>query len=274
MRTLSLSNKSVDVRITFILAFVSLLILLPLFLTINTAFKPPEEEWSVLSIPTVLYLNNFTTSFAKVMPYLWNSFLISIPATFLSTLVGAMAAYPLSQIRFKGDTLLYLVLVGGLYIPYTTVLIPLFLLIRKIGLYDTIPGLWLTHIAYGVPYTTFILRNFFTTVPGDLMEASVLDGCGMIKYFWKILLPVARTGLAATLILQFSGIWNEFMFALTLTRSPSKFPITVALQSIGSRTDVQWGPLMAATLISIVPIIIILIMFKKHFVSGLTGVEK
>jgi ABC-type glycerol-3-phosphate transport system permease component len=270
----SLTTKTNQLVIIPILVFIAFLVLVPLLLAINTAFKPPEEEWIVLSLPSKIYLNNFVFSFLKVVKSLWNSVLITIPSMILSTLVGAMAAYPLSQIKFKGDTFVYMLLLAGLYIPYTSVLIPLFFIIKKIGLYDTIPGLWLTHIAFGVPYTTFILRNFFATVPEELMEASVIDGCGMVKYFWKILLPVARTGIAATLILQFSGIWNEFMFALTLTRSPSKFPITVALQSFGSRTDIQWGPLMAATLISIIPTIIILIVFKKQFVSGLTGVFK
>ena len=106
------------------------------------------------------------------------------------------------------------------------------------------------------------------------MEAAALDGSGIVGYYWKILLPVGRAGIAATLILQFRAIWNEFLFGLTLTQSTKTIPVTVYLQSFVSRTEVQWGPLMAAALITILPTIVVFLVFKKHFVKGLAGVYK
>lgn len=269
-RSLSFEKSAIYV----LLIFFALLFLLPTFIAINTAFKPPTEVWEVTSFSSRFYLGNFKEGLSKIGRGLINSALIAFPAMLISTFVGSLAAYPLSQLKFKGDTAVYFLLLAGMYVPCQTVLIPLFFIIRRLGLYDTIPGLWLVHTAYGIPFTTLILRNFFAIVPGELMEAAALDGCGIMGYYWKILLPVGRSGIATTLILQFRAIWNEFLFALTLTQSTKTIPVTVCLQSFVSTTEVQWGPLTAAALITILPTIVVFLVFKKHFVKGLAGVYK
>ncbi len=256
------------------LILVTLLVIAPLVVALNTALKVSEEVWDVTSLPTRISLRNFIEGFRAISRGLFNSTLITIPSMLISTFVGTLAAYPLSQLRFKGDIAIYLLILVGLYVPFQTVLIPLFLLIRKLGLYDTIPGMWLVNTAYGVPYTTLILRNFFTTVPKELIEAASLDGCSLAAYYWRILLPVGKIGIAATFILQFRAIWNEFLFGLTITRRPQIMPVTIYLQSFVGMTDIKWGHLMAATLIAILPTIAVFLFFKRHFVNGLTGVYK
>ena len=258
-----------------LLIFAALLFMFPLLIAINTAFKPPKEIFHVTSLPSQLYFANFFTSdLQKIGRGLLNSTLITIPAMIISTFVGTLAAYPLSQLRFRGDNLVYMFLLTGLYIPFPTVLIPAFLIINKLGLYDTIPGMWLIHTAYGVPSTTFILRNFFSNIPNELREAASLDGCSLVAYYWRILLPVGRTAIATTLILQFRGIWNDFLFGLTFIRDPDVMPVTVQLNTFVSLTSVHYGPLMAATLLAVLPVVVVFLVFKKQFVSGLTGVYK
>jgi len=257
-----------------LLAILALLFLVPFALAINTSLKDQREVWAVLSLPSSLFFGNYVSAIAKISRGLMNSMMIALPSTVLSTLVGAMAAYPLSQLKFKGSGAAYAVILAGLYVPYTTVLIPLFFVIRGIGLYDTIPGLWVTHIGFGIPYTTLVLRNFFITIPQELKEAAAIDGCGAKGYFWKVLLPVGRVGVSACAIIQFASIWNEFLFALTLTRTPELFPVTVALQGFGSRTQILWGPLMAASLITIIPTLAIFLVFKRQFIGGLVGTYK
>ena len=274
MKWLRPSLSFEKLTIYLLLIFFALLFLLPTFVAINTAFKPPREIWEVTSFPSQVYLENFKEGLYKIRRGLVNSALLAFPAMLISTFIGSLAAYPFSQFKFRGDTAVYFLLLSGMYIPYQTVLIPLFFIIRRLGLYDTIPGLWLVHTAYGIPFTTLILRNFFATVPSELMEAAALDGCSLIGYYWKILLPVGRSGIAATLILQFRAIWNEFLFALTLTQSAKSMPVTVRLQSFVSMTEVHWGPLMGATLITILPIIVVFLVFKRYFVTGLIGVYK
>ena len=252
----------------------SVLLLIPLVIAINTAFKPPMEIWYVTKLPSRLYLDNFKIAIDYTGRGLINSLLITGPSALFSVFVGSLAAYPLSMLNSKGNTAIYFMLMAGMYIPYAAVLIPLFLLIKKIGLYDTIPGLWLVHVAYGIPYTTLILRSFFTTVPKELSEAALIDGCGVFGYYWRVMMPVARTGIATTFILQFRGIWNEFLFGLTLTRSPHSIPVTVNLQNLTSLSNALWGPLMAAVLFCILPMVVVFLVFKRQFVAGLTGVYK
>jgi ABC-type glycerol-3-phosphate transport system permease component len=257
-----------------VLILIALAFLIPLLVAVNTAFKPEKEIYQVTALPTRLYLDNLRVGFQRVGRSLLNSLLIAFPAMLLSTFIGTLAAYPLSQLQFKGDTFVYLFLLAGMYIPYQTVLIPAFLIVRKVGLYNRIPGLWLIHMAYGIPFTTLILRNFFATIPGELREASTIDGCSLVAYYWRILLPVGRTGIATVLILQFRGSWNDFLFSLTMIRSPERYPATVMLQSFITAYELQWGPMMAATCFTIIPTIIVLLIFKRHFVAGLTGVYK
>ncbi len=274
-------TKSYKIRKSFkkaviyiVLIFAAIIFLIPTLVAVNTAFKLPKEILEVLSLPSRVYFGNFIDGLKKIGRSFINSLMICFPAMVFSTFVGSLAAYPLAQFRFRGDTVIYFVLLSGMYIPFQTVLIPLFLIIRRLGLYDTIPGLWLAHIAYGIPFTTLILRNFFATIPVELMEAAKLDGCSLFRYYWRILLPVSRAGIAATLILQFRSIWNEFIMGLTLTRSSDKVPVMVQLQSFVSRTEVTWGPMMAATFISVLPAVIVFLVFKKQFVEGLAGTAK
>jgi len=258
----------------FLLILAAIFFIFPFLVAINTAFKPPGETLNVTQLPSQIYWTNFTIGFGRIQRGLLNSVLLALPAMLISTFVGTLSGYALSQFRFRGQNVIFCVLLGGMFLPYQAVLIPLFKVIRALELYDTIPGLILVHTVYGVPFTTFLLRSFFAAVPNELKDAALIDGCGFFQYYWRILLPVARTGIAATLILQFRSIWNEFLFGLSLTRSPQSTPVTVALQTFVGTTDVQWGPLMAGTLISILPTIIIFLLFKRHFVAGLTGVYK
>jgi glucose/mannose transport system permease protein len=250
--------------------------LLPFLLSLNTAFKPADEVSNVTALPSRLYLGNFAVGFQTIARSMLNSFLIVTPGSILGIILGAFAAYPLAQLRFKGDTAVYLIMLAGMYIPFSTILIPLFLIIRNIGLYDTYAGLWLVYTAIATPYMTLILRNFFATIPDELREAATLDGCGLIRYFWKILLPVSQTALAACFILNFRSFWNEFILALTLTRSPEFRPVTVALQYFVNQSSdrVEWGPLMGAVVFAIMPTIIVFLVFKKQFVRGFVGIYK
>lgn len=259
-----------------VLVAVCTLFALPFLLSINTAFKPPDEVSNATSLPSKLYLDNFVIGFQAVSRSILSSVFIVTPGSILGIIIGAFAAYPLAQLRFKGDTTVYFVMLAGMYIPFSTILIPIFLIIRNIGLYDTYVGLWLVYTAIATPYMTLILRNFFAAVPGELQEAATLDGCGLIKFFWRILLPVSKTALAACFILNFRSFWNEFMIALTLTRSKNILPVTVSLQYFVNQSSdrVEWGPLMGAMIFAIIPTIAVFLVFKNQFVRGFVGIYK
>jgi glucose/mannose transport system permease protein len=131
--------------------------------------------------------------------------------------------------------------------------------------------MWIVHAAYGIPICTFYMRNYFSTIPKALLEAAILDGCSLSSYFFRILIKLSKPSFAVVIILQSRSIWNDLLFGLTLTRSPSIRPVTVELARYVSQTNVQYGPLMAATLISIIPTVLIFLIFKQSFIAGILG---
>lgn len=243
--------------------------LVPIVLVVTTSFKSPTEIGKILALPKGIHVQNYINAYGQIGRSFLNSLLTSLPAAVISALVGSITAFPLSQFRFKGDRVLYMVLMLGLFIPYQIVLIPLFQVIRSLGLYDTIVGLWLVHTAYGVSYCTFFMRNYFAIVPKSLRDAAYIDGCSTAGYYCRILMPLCRPGITALILLQFRSIWNDLLFGLSLTRSVNARPITVALSSFVGMTDVQYGPLMAATLISILPMATLFLVFQREFVEGM-----
>jgi ABC-type glycerol-3-phosphate transport system permease component len=186
-------------------------------------------------------------------------------------LVGCLAAYPLSHARIPGGRAVYFILLAGMLVPYQAVQIPLFVIMRDLGLYNSIPGMWVVHMAYGIPFCTFFMRNFFATVPRSMFEAAQIDGCGVAGYFFKILLPASMSGLAALAIVQSRSIWNDLFFGLTITNSVRTSPAPVALYGMIGGMDVDEGPVMAATIISFLPIMVAFLLFQKAFTRGLLG---
>lgn len=250
---------------------ICVLFLLPLIVVLIASFKTPVEIGNVLSLPSELHWENYVIGWNQVGRSIFNSLYITIPSVVVSVFVGAVAAYPLSMISFRHGRLVYFFLLTGMFVPFQIVQIPLFFMMRWLGLYDTIPAMWLVHVAYGVPVCTFFMRNFFATVPRSMFEAAQIDGCGYVGYFFKILLPASFPGLAALAIVQSRAAWNDLLFAMTLTRSEDAVPVTAKLNAFVGALQVQYGPLMAATLMSVVPMLVAFLCFQKAFVRGLLG---
>lgn len=253
------------------LTVLAIIYLSPLVVVLNASLKTPADIMHVLALPTQIEWQNYVVGWDRIGRSLWNSVLITGPSVVLSILIGAMAAYPLSQVRFKGDRLIFLFLLAGMLVPHQVVQIPLFMMMRAMGLYNTIPGLWLVHLAFGIPFCTFFLRNFFTTIPSSMFEAAQIDGCSAFSYFWKILMPASLSGIAALAIIQSRSVWNDLFFGLTLTNSPTTQPTPVALYTLIGGMEVDEGPLMAATVISIIPVMMVFLIFQKAFTRGLLG---
>jgi ABC-type glycerol-3-phosphate transport system permease component len=245
--------------------------LAPLVVATMTSFKAPRELTRVLAWPEGLYLDNYVAAFDMMGRSFLNSLLITVPAVVFSVIVGTMAAYPLAHMAGRGGKITYIVLLTGMLVPFQIVQIPLFVIIRNLGLYDTIPGMWLVHTAYAVPFCTFFMRNFFSTVPRSMYEAALLDGCGKIGYFWRLLVPASASGLSALAIIQSRYIWNDLLFAITLTNSDRARPATAAIAAFASGLEIQYGPLMAATLVSVIPVMVTFLLFQRAFVRGLLG---
>lgn len=264
-------SRPMQVWRTAALVVLALAFLTPLLVTLNASLKPIAEISAPLSLPTRLYLDNYSEGWARIGRPVLNSVMITIPSVILSVFVGCIAAYPLSQMRMPGGRLVYFLLLAGMLVPYQAVQIPLFLIMRGLGLYNTIPGMWLVHTAYGVPFCTFFMRNFFATVPRSMFEAAQIDGCGVAGYFFKILIPASISGISALAIVQSRSIWNDLFFGLTITNNIRTNPAPVALYGMIGGMDVNEGPMMAATIISILPMMVAFLVFQKAFTRGLLG---
>lgn len=269
MTTENLNSRNIGT--TAVAAIVGLVFVTPILIAFNTSLKSPAEVLNVFSLPATPYLFNYNQAWAQIGRTFLNSLMITVPGVFFSVLLGAIAGFPLSQIRGKVGFFVYLCLLTGMLVPYQIVQIPLFSLMRTLGLHNTIPGMWLVHAAYGVPICTFFMRNFFASVPRSMFEAALIDGCSIGVYFWKVLMPASTSGLAALSIIQSRSVWNDLLFAMTLTSNDTARPVTVALSALTSGLQVQHGVLMAATLISILPVVISYLLFQRAFVAGVLG---
>ncbi|HEY4782861.1 MAG TPA: carbohydrate ABC transporter permease [Chthoniobacterales bacterium] len=264
-------QKRTSIASYLIAIVMAVIFLAPLVLAGMTSLKSPQAIVRVLSFPTEIYFQNYIIAFERMGRSFLNSIAITTVSVICSIAVGASAAYPLAYARGRGGPFVYFFLLTGMLVPFQIVQIPLFVLIRSIGLYDTIPGMWLVHTAYAVPFCTFFLRNFFASVPRSMFEAALIDGCGVVRYFFRLLIPASVSGIAALAIIQSRSIWNDLLFAMTLTSSENARPVTVVISGFASSLQVEYGALMAGTLVSVIPVMLSYLLFQKAFVRGLLG---
>lgn len=254
-----------------ILAIFTIFYILPFYVTLSTSFKPFEEVSmaDMWKLPTTFSLNGFREALKRLGPNLMNSFYLTIPATLISAMIGSINGFALSKLKFRYSNLVFALLLFGMFIPYQSVLFPLIQFFQAIGLYGTIPALIITHVIYGIPITTLMFKNYYEEIPNELVEASSVDGANIWQIYTKILLPISMPGFVVVIIWQFTNIWNEFLFAVTITSDPTKQPITVALVNLAGSQVVQWNVQMAGALIAALPTLIVYILLGRYFVRGL-----
>jgi glucose/mannose transport system permease protein len=192
-----------------------------------------------------------------------------IPATVGSALLGAVNGYLLSKWKFRGSDVIFTLILFGMFIPYQAVLIPLIRTLNLIGLYGSWQGLALVHMIYGIPITSLIFRNYFANVPTELVEAARIDGAGLIQTFFQIMLPLSLPAFVVVGIFQFTNIWNDFLFGVTVVFNPADQPVTVALNNLNGTTSVDWTVVMAAAVLSALPTALVYILLGRFFIRGL-----
>lgn len=245
--------------------------LLPMYVLLATSLKPMQEVgiarmWHLPSRPS---LDAFVKAFGRLAPNLQNSLMLVIPATLVSAFMGSINGYMLSKLKFRGSDLLFALLLFGMFIPYQSVLFPLINALDVLGLYGSIWGLVVVHIVYGLPITTLIFRNYYSEIPDELIEASSIDGASIFRTYTRVLFPLSIPGFVVVIIWQFTNIWNEFLFAVTVTSDPVKQPITVALVNLAGSQVVEWNLQMAGAILAALPTLIVYIVLGKYFLRGL-----
>ena len=185
---------------------------------------------------------------------------MTIPAVIISALWGSVTGYALSMWRFRGSELVFALILFGLFVPYQAVLIPLLTTLQLLKLYGTLPGLALVHIIFGLPITMLIFRNFYAAIPSELMDAAKVDGAGFWGVYRRVVLPLSAPAFVVVGIWQFTNIWNEFLFALTITNSPDTQPVTVSLQNLAGSFAAQYNVQLAGALLAALPTIVVYVL--------------
>lgn len=265
-----MSHRAARALIHLVLVVAALLYLLPIYALLVTGFKSFQEVnlATMWNLPSGLHFDNFREAIEKLDPHLLNSLSLAVTGSILSSLLGSLNGYVLSKWRFRGSDLLFMALLFGMFIPYQSILIPLVRFMQSIKLYGSLWGLVLTHVIYGIPMTTLIFRNYYASVPTEMVEAARMDGAGILGIYRHVMLPLAIPGFVVALIWQFTSIWNEFLFAVTLTR-PEFWPVTVALQNLAGSQIVEWNVQMAGALVAALPTLLIYILLGRFFLRGL-----
>jgi glucose/mannose transport system permease protein len=245
--------------------------LIPLYLMAITGLKEATNVSlsSMWNFPQSLSGGGFAEAWKRLWPSMINSLVMTVPATIISSVLGAVNGYIFAKCKFHGSNLLFVIFVFGMFIPYQSIIIPLVKFLQAINLYGSVVGLILVHVIYGIPITALMFRNFFDKLPNELVEAAKIDGAGVIGILWHIMLPLARSAFIVAGIYQFTNIWNDFLFGVTIVPNPKAQPITVALNNLSGSFSVDWNVVMAGAVIAAVPTAFIYIFLGKFFVKGM-----
>jgi glucose/mannose transport system permease protein len=244
--------------------------LMPVYALLVTALKTPSEV-SVVRMwqwPHALSLDNFAIVWPKLREGFVNSVMLALPASAISSLLGAANGFVLAKWRFPGADFLFALILFGMFIPYQAVLIPMFQTMSYTGLRGGLTGLVLVHVIYGLPITTLIFRSYFAGLSEELIEAAKVDGAGMLRTFAFVALPIAPPAFAVAMIWQFTSAWNDFLFGVLLT-TKDRWPITVALNNIAGSQAVPFNEAMASALLACLPTLLVYVLLGRFFLRGL-----
>ena len=264
-----------------LLVFFALLFAMPLYVMLVNSVKPLEEiragdmmawphEFTFQPWHDAWSLAQIGVQATGLKPYFINSFLMAIPGVAISTAIGALNGYVLTQFRFRGAHVVFALLMFSVFIPFQIVLIPMARTLGLLHLAGTVPGLVLVHVVYGIGFTTLFFRNYSAAFPGELVRSARMDGAGFWRLFWRLLLPNSGPIIVVSIIWQFTNIWNDFLFGASFS-DYSSFPITVALNNlVNSSTGVkEYNVHFAAAFIAGAPTLAVYILSGKYFVRGL-----
>ena len=257
--------------------------LAPLIVMILTSVKSMEDirTGNLISLPTRVTFEAWRTAWDTacigvacngIKGYFWNSVKIVVPAVTISTLFGAVNGYVFSKWRFRGSEVIFSLLLIGCFIPFQVILLPLARTLGKLGISQSLTGLILVHIVYGLAFTTLFFRNFYVTLPDDLIKAARIDGAGFFRIFFRIILPLSAPILVVCVIWQTTQIWNDFLFGVVFSTGDTQ-PVTVALNNlVNTSTGVkQYNVDMAAAIIAALPTLFVYVVAGKYFLRGLTA---
>jgi glucose/mannose transport system permease protein len=255
------------------LAVLAALVLVPVYVMVAAGVKPPAQAdaSAMWELPQTLDFSGFSGAWSALGPNFTNSLVIAVPATIISSLIGALNGYVFAKMPFRGHNVVFVLMLLGMFIPYQVILVPMVRFLQEVGLYATLQGLILVHVIYGIPITTLIFRGYYSQIPTDLVHAAHVDGATHLQVFRRIMLPLSLPGFVVCGIFQFTNIWNDFIFGITVVPDAARQPITVALNNLSGNFSVEWNVVMAGAVLAALPTALIYIFLGRYYVRGLTA---
>jgi len=272
-------------RITITFIYVTLIVfalfyLVPLFVMVANSLKPLSEitggnmmalpkEWTIAPWLKAWSTAQIGVEPTGLKPYFINSIVMVVPAVVISSIIGAINGYVLTKWRFKGDTIIFGLMLFSCFIPFQIVLIPMAMVLGKLGLSGSVGGLILVHVVYGIGFSTLYYRNYYAAFPTELVRAAMIDGAGFFQIFWRIMLPVSGPITVVCVIWQFTNIWNDFLFGVSFGGQDQ--PMTAALNNlVQSSTGVkEYNVHFAGAILAALPTLLVYIVAGRYFVRGL-----
>jgi glucose/mannose transport system permease protein len=267
----ALPKSTWDYLVLAFLLLATVFFLMPVYVMIITGLKQAQNVSlsTMWQLPQQITGGGFVEAWGRLWPNLGNSLRMAIPATIISAVWGAVNGYLFAKWKFRGSNTLFTLLVFGMFIPYQSILIPLILTLQRFQLYGTIWGLIAVHVVYGLPIASLIFRNYFANIPDEMVEAARIDGAGLVKIFLHVMLPLAKPAFVVVGIFQFTNIWNDFLFGVTILPNPQAQPVTVALNNLSGSFSVDWNVVMAGAVTVALPTALVYIFLGRFFIRGL-----
>ncbi len=277
------SERAQRVFIYGVLLLFVVYFLAPFFVMFITSIKTMEEirNGTLIALPRQPTLEPWLKAWGYatigvtnegIRGFFWNSIRMVIPAVLISTIIGAVNGYVLSKWRFRGSDTFFAMLLLGCFIPFQVILLPMARTLGLLGLSESVWGLVLVHVVYGLAFTTLFFRNYYVAVPSELVNAARIDGAGFFRIFWRIMLPISTPIFMVTIIWQTTQIWNDFLFGVCFSTGETQ-PITVALNNLVNTSSAvkEYNVDMAAAIIAALPTLFVYFVAGKYFVRGLTA---
>lgn len=264
-----------SVLINFFLGLWALIVIFPMVWLFYSTFKTDQEIFfSPWSLPATPQWNNFQRAWvdAHIGEYFFNSILVVLPAMLLILMLSAMTAYILARFPFPGNRTIFYLFMSGMLFPVFLALIPLFFLVKDLGMLNTYQGLILVYTAYSLPFSIFFLTGFFRSLPSELHEAGIIDGANQYQVFFRIMLPLAQPGLVSIGIFNFLGMWNQYLLPVVLMTDAKRYVLTQGLAYMLHQQyyDNDWSGLFAAVTIIMIPTLIVYVIFQQQIQKGIT----
>lgn len=267
-------NKLEQAVVQLILLAYTVVVLFPIGIAVLNSLKPNlgEVYKAPFGLPSVWSFNNYYTAWvgANFQSFFLNSAIISLSCVVIVTFCASTTAFVLVRMPFKGSTLLFAAFLLGVVIPIRLTLAPLFVIVKSLGLLDSLWGVILVQSASMMPVAVFVLTSFLRAVPAELEDAAKMDGALPFQIYWRVVLPLIRPALATVALLTFVQAWNEYFLPLIFLKTPSNFPITLGMSQFRLQFDVQWHLMFAGILIMLIPTIVAFLLASRQFIEGLT----